>query len=348
MRLFVCEFVTGGGLYREPLPASLLNEGTLMRDAVLRDFSALAQVQLCTSLDMRLPSPTSAQYPALEQVIHIAYEDDVWQRWQALMTEVDAVLLIAPESAGVLLRLTQMVEQAGKLLLGCYSGAVQVFGDKWLSYLHLRQHQIPTPDTYLAKDWLQGDFYPLFDHQPVQLWIAKPIDGAGGETMWIADTEQMREWLPAHQHSHLVQPCLPGDAASFCMLCSQQRAWIISANRQHLARQPHQLKLTACELNAMLPHLQVFELLAHQIVVSMPDLCGYVGVDVQIYQHQGRLVHQVLDVNPRLTTSYVGLHQAMQINPASCLLNIHRADFAMPMFARQRVMVDTQKGLLCN
>ena len=57
-RIFVFEFITGGGLAGQPrLPSSLLREGRLMRDALLRDAAALPDVDITLLHDARLPPP---------------------------------------------------------------------------------------------------------------------------------------------------------------------------------------------------------------------------------------------------------------------------------------------------
>ena len=57
-RIFVFEFITGGGLAGQPrLPSSLLREGRLMRDALLRDACALPDVDITLLHDARLPPP---------------------------------------------------------------------------------------------------------------------------------------------------------------------------------------------------------------------------------------------------------------------------------------------------
>ena len=308
----------------------------MMRDAVLRDFSTIADVQLICPRDIRLPSPSHC-----DEVVNIAYEDDLWEIWQREIDAADAVLPIAPESNGTLLRLTQMVEQSGKLLLGCHTEAVRIFGDKWLTFQHLKRHQIPTAESFLALDWLnQSD---AFDSSIE--WIAKPIDGAGAEAMYLGDVAYLTSCLASCADSYLVQPFMDGLSASFCMLSRAGEVTVLSANQQHILRQQKHLKLQACELNAMLEHMPAFELLAHQIGISMPNLFGYMGVDVQIQQNQGKTHYAILDINPRLTTSYVGLHQAMQVNPASCLLSLANQELQLPAFAHQRVRVNIEGAL---
>ena len=50
----------------------------------------------------------------------------------------------------------------------------------------------------------------------------------------------------------------------------------------------------------------------------LPGLAGYVGMDVIV--DDGRVT--VLEINPRLTTSYAGLHRAIGRNPAGLVLDL--------------------------
>ena len=56
MRIFVCEYVTGGGLCGQPLPASLSREGDMMLTALVKDLAALDGVEIVTTRDKRLPA----------------------------------------------------------------------------------------------------------------------------------------------------------------------------------------------------------------------------------------------------------------------------------------------------
>jgi predicted ATP-grasp superfamily ATP-dependent carboligase len=53
----------------------------------------------------------------------------------------------------------------------------------------------------------------------------------------------------------------------------------------------------------------------------MPELWGYAGVDVMRCEQELR----VLEVNPRLTTSYAGLRRSLGINPAALVLDLWRS-----------------------
>ena len=61
-----------------------------------------------------------------------------------------------------------------------------------------------------------------------------------------------------------------------------------------------------------------FQALSRQIAQALPGLWGYIGVDL-IRANDGALT--VLEINPRLTTSYCGLRDAVGINVAELLLS---------------------------
>ena len=84
-KIFVCEFITGGGLCGEPLSASLAKEGALMRDTLLRDLNELPY-QISTSIDARLAKPSLSS-----ECVVIKNNDDVWDIWQKQIVAADAV-----------------------------------------------------------------------------------------------------------------------------------------------------------------------------------------------------------------------------------------------------------------
>jgi tyramine---L-glutamate ligase len=61
---------------------------------------------------------------------------------------------------------------------------------------------------------------------------------------------------------------------------------------------------------------------------ALPGLAGYVGVDLMV----GESGMTVLEINPRLTTSYVGMHAAIGDNPARMVLDLfYNHPFELPV-----------------
>jgi predicted ATP-grasp superfamily ATP-dependent carboligase len=320
LKIFICEFITGGGLYREPLPPSLLKEGAMMRDAVLHDFSGLENMQILMTYDARLSKPSGTM-----DALSITEQDDVWAIWASRMEQADVVLLIAPETGGYLTQLSAMAERLNKMVLGCHTQAVQIAANKYQTYQHLRRHNIPTPSTYLYADWPQNQ----------GTWIAKPIDGAGcADTAVFENPHQLDAWMQTRKESHIIQPFVEGIPASLSMLCKAGKAYLLTCNRQKISFYDAKVEYQGGVVNDLTDYRDVFQYLAVKIAQAFSGLAGYVGVDLIV---NGDDIY-VLEINPRLTTSYVAMHQACGVNPARMLLDLfYNEAFELPAIAYRKV-----------
>ena len=75
-------------------------------------------------------------------------------------------------------------------------------------------------------------------------------------------------------------------------------------------------------VNGMRAHWELFTILANKVAKLFPDASGYVGIDVMVNQSgKGQPEIMVLEVNPRLTTTYVALREATGLNPAKLIID---------------------------
>ena len=324
----MCEFVTGGGLYREPLPASLLREGELMRNAVLQDLSQIENLNVTVTWDVRVSIPLNVECVSIEP------GQDVWSIWQDCMQEADLVWLVAPETDGILEKLALMAESLGKSIIGCSSSAIKVAANKWDTYQLLKAFDISTPITFKYTNFPRGQSGP---------WVAKLIDGVACENSRYFDSEdELIGWMQDKQDSHIIQQYQLGTAASFSMLCYSGKAVMLSCNQQKMDLQDGQFRYAGSVVNGMLEHLNAFQELATKIVTALPGLAGFVGVDLIAHHDGDAWRYAVLEINPRLTTSYVGLHQACGLNPARLILDMFYNDcLHVPTISFNKVDVST-------
>jgi predicted ATP-grasp superfamily ATP-dependent carboligase len=303
--LFVCEFITAGGFNHVDLPESLVREGLLMRDALLRDLSALPY-EIITTTDARLTKP---QFVSESILIH--QYDDVWQVWDQQIRSADAVWIIAPETDDLLKKLTELAIKYQKPIFGCGSESIEITSSKYATFQVLQKAGIDTIPTFSIRNWSKSD----------GAWIAKPDDGAGCEdTFFFENAQALAHWLGSRhkEDSHVIQPYLAGLAASISCVIYRCKAYILSCNTQLISIDDHQLKFNGCELNGMEAHRVAFESVAMKIAEALPDLAGYVGIDVIVDNEKVIVV----EINPRLTTSYVGLDRAIGVNPAELIINV--------------------------
>jgi len=334
-KILVCEFITAGGLAAEALPESLAQEGVLMRDALLQDLVELELYEITVLHDARLKPPPQA-------VHHIAVEAGQFkEHFTRALGQVDMVWLIAPESEGMLLELSELCYEAekaenGPVFLGSGFDTMLTGTSKTLCYEALLAANIYTLPVHAGEDVMQQPYYDSLLKLGIEKWVAKPEDGAGCEGIRCFDSlPELKDWISEDQRylNYLAQPYQQGVAASFSMLCRNGKAWLLSCNQQHIECSGNQFKLAGVTVNAMLPYWQRFETVARKIARMLPDALGYIGVDVIIEPETGKIY--VLEINPRLTTSYVGLHQALNANPARLILDCVLNDrFDMPAFTK--------------
>lgn len=323
MKIFVCEYVTGGGLYREPLSLSLMQEGELMLQAVLDGLSTVPEVEVITTRDIRLPCLSAI--PA----IAIKAEDDVWQVWAACMQQADAVWPIAPESGGIMMRMCELVIASGKRLLASSPDVIRLASSKFETNRTLAAagvRVVPTVRAQQVASLRQGP------------WVAKPDDGVSCEDSRVFDNPALlRDWLgkSGRALSHVVQPFVEGIPASISMVCRDGQSVLLSCNRQLIDIDEVGFHYRGGVLNDLREHWSDFESVASEVANAIPGLAGYIGIDVIMHEHK----LFVLEINPRLTTSFAGLKSAMGYNPARLILDMfYNGDFIPPPIIERNVV----------
>lgn len=303
MRVFAFEFFSGGGLAGRPLPESLAREGDLMLAALVRDLVELPGIRVLASRDPRLPPLPGCG------LLDPRPGEDPWMLYARGLAQCDAAWPTAPESAGVLERLARETVAAGRTLLGCPPEAVRVAGSKHATARTLHRHGVPVVATVAS-----GESPPSIEGR----WVVKPDDGAGcADTEVVDGCEAAIERLTADS-ALVAQPWVEGEPMSLSLLCADGRGRLLSCNRQQITVRHGRVSLEAVIVNAVADRDGRFSRLGAQIAAALPQLRGYVGVDI-VAADAGPVV---LEVNPRLTTSCSGLRAALGLNVAALVLGL--------------------------
>jgi tyramine---L-glutamate ligase len=313
MRLLVIEFITGGGLLGESLPDTLRREGEMMRDALLADLAEQADAEIVVMRDPRCAEWTGRRTVTWRTPLGTESPMEFYRR---VLDEVDTVWPIAPETSGALIQLASVARTAGKRVLLSDSIALAICSSKFATYRELVRASIDSVETFRAIDALPNSEGP---------WIVKPDDGAGAAHVALkGNIDAALQALSADsQHSLVLQPWCEGEVLSLSMLCCRGRAALLSINRQHIFLQNGRVSVDGLTVNALPRNSTEFVALGQQIAAAMSQLWGYVGVDL-IKSNVGAL--RVLEINPRLTTSYCGLRAALGVNVAGQVLRLAHND----------------------
>jgi len=297
MRLLISEFITAGGFLNEAMPATLAREGELIQQQLLDDFAA------CSSIDtiqcLRDPRMSLIE---LERCDCIVVDSDFMAAFTQAARKVDAVLPVAPETDDALLAMSEAVESAGTRLLNSKPVAVAATGSKYHTLKTLAAAGIPTVPVSTIDQAA---------HAAPAYWVIKPDNGVGGEGCRVL--ERLPDVMPENT---ILQPLLEGTSASLTMLCADGEAALLAVNEQHVELDANGCVLHGINVNGLHSQMDALRPLAEAIAATIPELWGFVGVDLMLTSGEPL----VLEINPRLTTAYAGLHESCGHNPADWLL----------------------------
>lgn len=281
---------------------SLLREADLMVGALLADLREVPGIELLTARDPRLAPP-----PGVE-LVSPGPDESYQSVYRRGLDRSDAVWPIAPETDGVLESLAQTAVTRGTILLSSRPDAIHIAASKKRTAATLLRAGIPVAPAFASAT--------EFPRTPGP-WIVKPDDGAGcGSTRRVADADHAGEALLTTT-GLIAQPWLEGEARSLSLLCAEGRAALLAVNRQHIVTAPDgTLSLVGLDVNALPDPTGCLADLAARVAGAIPSLWGYVGIDF-VETDSGPVV---LDVNPRLTTSYCGLRRGLGVNVGARVL----------------------------
>lgn len=311
MRIFLYEWITGGGLVEETgaLPQSMLAEGAAMLSALAADFVAIDGAQVTVLRDIRLdnlPLPDC-------KVVEVHSKSHHREELERLAAEADHTLVIAPEIDDLLAQTNHWVRSAGGRLLASSHEFVSLTANKHRTAQAFNRSGIATPESQLLEadqEKLPKDFpYP---------GVLKPVHGAGSQhTLLVAS---WRDTPPPYPWPRLLERFCPGIACSVAFLCGPAHRVPLPACRQHLTSDGR-FSYTGGSLLGELELARRATELANRALEALPPSLGYVGVDLVLGKSADASEDFVIEVNPRITTSYVGLRAASIDNLAAALIS---------------------------
>lgn len=322
--MFIFEFVTGGGFLAPgspPPPVSLVREGRAMLSAVVTDLLTISAVDILW--DHRLQR---LDFDPNSVGLHSVANSDQWRlALERCLAESTEALIIAPEFDRLLLNVVQQAEARGVRLLSPDARFVELTSNKYLTWSALTQAGVPTPTPTVrtpedaAQAGCAGEGHVSKQAFEVLLGrdcIWKPIDGAGSlHVTRFPHGATFGQLKP----NGILQPFLPGRAASVSALCGPKQVELLPPFWQQLN---HDFNYQGGESISDPQLIQRAHALAARAIDALPRARGYIGVDLVLGAAQDGRDDAVIEVNPRLTTSYVGLRHMCNENLAAAMVAI--------------------------
>ncbi|MEM3585932.1 MAG: ATP-grasp domain-containing protein [Candidatus Jordarchaeaceae archaeon] len=298
--------------------SGLIDEAYAMLRSAVEDFRR-AGFYVSTTLDHRIARFVPPLKANRVKVIHNSNSGF----FQEMLGEADAVFLIAPETGGVLYSLASEAVESGVELFSPLPPAIELTTDKSKLLevaeklgLMVPEHRVLETNSSIdkIKETAGNIGYPV---------VFKVLDGAGSEGMsLVCKSEEVplaieRIRCASNLDMFLLEKFVEGIDASVSLVSNGETALPLSLNFQSV-RMKSPLEESKYEGGYVpLKHRlkdSAFEA-AKTLAENIEGLQGYVGVDLILSENNVT----ILEVNPRLTTSYLGLRRVLRQNVAKVI-----------------------------
>lgn len=282
--------------------------------AACADFASVPGCEVHTTWDARLGAFPLNQVGVV--IVHNANEEHA--AFDRCAEQSDATFVIAPEFEGLLARKCARVEELGGKLLGSSIAAIELCADKLRLFSHLHEHGLPTIPTRI---WSHPEESPPLEYP----FVIKPRDGAGSmHTFLVTNSRELEAVRKVYAElpsgwQGIAQPYVVGNARSVGALIAEypRRIEIFPPAEQFLSNDGR-FRYLGGRINGSARLNDTQAALILQACESIPGLSGYVGIDYLVSNDAPDDL-LIVEINPRLTTSYLGYRAACDENlPARC------------------------------
>jgi len=324
-KIFIFEFVSGGGYNTMLMPSSLFCEGYSMLKSIIEDFYDL-NFEIYTLLDKRIAF--LGRYLKVNKLALIDENCNYLETYKQLLLKSDACFIIAPEFSNILYNLTEIASSYKKEIYSVGLEGIKLGASKMRTYSFFKRSHIPTPKTYLIPtcnnqldlDFIYDKFYDL--NQSI---IIKPEDGVGAELiLHINEKSQIDKFFKNESlflkksRLFILQEYVEGIDMSISLLGILEKKhiepYILSVNTQNILLPKGSID---SQYNGGLSPAVIgkktqksLKKVLHKLDFSY--FKGYFGIDFILTPDNS---FQFIEINPRLTTSYLGIRNIYNTNP---------------------------------
>ena len=223
----------------------------------------------------------------------------------AASAAADAVLIVAPESDGILTMRVAAVRAAGATVLAPSGAFIEIASDKQAAINALAAAGVPVP---AGRALSGGERWPEAFIRPA---IRKARDGTGGDGFVVV--QQGAAPPPPAQQPTRIEACVAGMAVGVSCLCGPRGVYPLPPFRQVFSSAGSQIAYAGGEpLSERLMSARA-EALARRAIHAVTraaggsdGAAGWIGVDMILGERTDGRGDRVLEINPRVTTSFVG------------------------------------------
>ena len=301
VKLLLYEWCCSGGLAGGDALgecAGIVAEGRAMLEALAADAVRDGSLDVTVLVD----AGRSLTLPDAARVRSVQAGGEI-EALVAAACAADWTLIVAPETDGILRSRAAAVRAAGGRVLGASDAFIAIAADKQATVAALAAAGIPVP---AGRALAAGEHVPVDFHLPA---VRKLRDGVGCEGFEVLESACDVAPAPTAMRLEAFAAGMPVGVSCLCgpgvvEVLPPMRQWFTSAGPlrylggEPLASGPETDRALALARRAV-------DAIAHAAADDAPS--GWVGVDMILGARDDGCADRVLEVNPRLTTSFVRL-----------------------------------------
>ncbi len=295
-KILIYEYITGGGLSNEDLSSDLMFEAKKILLSIIKSCNLSRNFDYKYFIDYRLKELHS------NNSITIYKPSDLYNI--RLIKNFDFIIPIIPEINHDLLKYVKFLEKNDIKMIMSDSKTVKICSDKFKFYKYFNNNNLPVIKTFDTTK-----FYKYYNK-----YIIKDRFGAGCSYIKIVDKKDIEKYFDKNK---VIQPFIKAENYSISVFFSKNSFRFLTLNKQGLTSNMNMIKMKSLTINSKNNYYLIILTLINDIKRIMPGLIGFVGIDILINNNKIYIV----EINTRLTTSYVGLYETIGCNMIDLLIN---------------------------
>ncbi|MFL2559932.1 MAG: ATP-grasp domain-containing protein [Gammaproteobacteria bacterium] len=305
MDILVYEQILGEE-FNKNTPKSLIKEAKLIISSLVDDLNEYFPSSKISFLTNKKYKNILKNYTVYTR----DYKKNVADNISLYKNMFDNVIILAPEKNLNLYNIVKELENRNIKLLNCSSSFINIATNKISFYENIKNLPDNKINTYL-------DYNDINSQHPI---IAKKIDGIGAEESYIfKNKKDICDNFHLLTSSHFFQEYISGAVIGLNIVSNNNKFNIISINEQNYKIfSKRSLKLDSIHMGKYNYLHNKFQNLINNLMENFIGYNGFFGIDA-ILTNSNEIFF--LEINPRLTTSYVGLKETIGFNPLNFLYN---------------------------
>lgn len=292
----------------------LISEGLNMLKSILSDLNKIKEYDVDYLINEELKTENYFNCNA----VYINTEPEKWLEKNC--EEYDCCIFIAPEDDLILYEITKILEKHEVNVIGSKSSASYICSSKNRTYETLPSIITKIPSIKINID--DVDYRYITEFLNKYNVIIKPDDRTSSDLIYhITNMTDLKNIIQKYKKESvktaLLQKYILGQSVSVSAICNREYINCISINSQEILDKK-QITYIGCKTPITHPLKKEIICLSMEIIKNIEGLCGFVGIDYIIHENKIYFV----EINSRITTPYIILHETVNVNLTQTLIEL--------------------------